>query len=122
MAHKSPLDGQTRAAGANFIAVAGVEVPADFGDVAAEYRNALDGAALVDLSPRGKLELTGPEAPNFIHNLSTNDILNLPLGAGCETFFTTATAKVVAHALVYHVRISGGRDALWLDVAPGQAE
>jgi folate-binding protein YgfZ len=54
--------------------------------------------------------------------MSTNDVLNLPLGAGCEAFFTTAKAKVNSHALIYHVRIGGGRDALWLDVAPGQAE
>jgi folate-binding protein YgfZ len=87
-----------------------------------EYEQARTGAALFDVSDRGKVELTGPEAPNFVHNLSTNDILTLPLGAGCEAFFTTAKAKVVAHALVYHLRIAGSRDALWLDVAPGQAE
>jgi tRNA-modifying protein YgfZ len=96
-------------------------VPAHYGDPAAEYRRARESAALFDLSHRGKLELTGPDAPSFLHNLSTNDVQNLPLGAGCEAFFTTAKAKVVAHALIYHVRIAGGRDALWLDVAPGQA-
>ena len=49
-------------------------------------------------------------------------MLNLPLGAGCEAFFCTAKAKVVAHALIYHVRIAADKDALWLDVAPGQAQ
>jgi folate-binding protein YgfZ len=89
---------------------------------AADYERARTDAALFDVSDRGKLEVRGPDAPSFLHNLSTNDILNLPLGAGCEAFFTTAKAKVVAHALVYHVRIAGGRDALWLDLAPGQAK
>src|SRR6478752_4651377 len=87
----------------------------------AEYDRARTTAAVFDISDHGKVELTGPDAPSFVHNLSTNDVLNLPLGAGCEAFFTTAKAKVVAHALIYHVRIAGGRDALWLDVAPGQA-
>jgi tRNA-modifying protein YgfZ len=86
-----------------------------------DYDRARTAAALFDVSDRGKVELTGPDAPSFVHNLSTNDVLNLPLGAGCEAFFTTAKAKVVAHALIYHVRIAGGKDALWLGVAPGQA-
>ena len=70
----------------------------------------MEAAALFDQSERGKVELTGPDAPNFVHNLCTNDVLNLPLGGGCEAFFTTAKAKVVAHALIYHVRIAGGRE------------
>jgi len=90
-------------------------------ELADDYRQARDAAALFDESDRGKVELTGPDAPSFLHNLCTNDVANLPLGAGCEAFFTTAKAKVVAHALIYHVRIAGGRDALWLDVAAGQA-
>src|SRR5947209_19489241 len=88
----------------------------------ADYERARSDAALFDVSDRGKLEVRGPDAPSFLHNLSTNDILNLPLGAGCETFFTTAKAKVVAYALVFHIRLSGGRDALWLDVGSGEAE
>src|SRR5947209_16520521 len=76
-----------------------------------EYQHARASAALFDVSDRGKLELTGPDAPSFLHNLCTNDVVNLPLGAGCEAFFTTAKAKVVAHALIYHARTAGGRDA-----------
>lgn len=90
-------------------------------DLAGDYRQARESAAVFDQSDRGKVELTGPDAPNFVHNLCTNDVANLPLGGGVEAFFTTAKAKVVAHALIYHVRIAGGRDALWLDVARGQA-
>jgi tRNA-modifying protein YgfZ len=90
-------------------------------DLTPGYRQAREAAALYDVSDRGKVELSGPDAPSFLHNLCTNDVVNLPLGGGCEAFFTTAKAKVVAHALIYHVRLGGGRDALWLDVAPGQA-
>jgi folate-binding protein YgfZ len=92
------------------------DTPAD------EYRAAVEDAALFDVSDRGKLELTGPDAPSFLHNLCTNDINGLALGAGCEAFFTTAKAKVVGHALIYHARLDGGRDALLLDVEPGKAE
>jgi folate-binding protein YgfZ len=90
-------------------------------DVVREYEQVLAGAGLFDQSDRGKLELTGPEAPNFLQAMSTNDVLNLPLGGGCEAFFTTPTAKIVEHALIYHTRRADGQDAIWIDVAPGRA-
>src|SRR4051812_3444816 len=88
--------------------------------MADEYRQTREGASLFDVSARGKLELTGPDAPAFLHNLCTNDVANLPLGGGCEAFFTNAKAKTVARALIYHVRLGDGRDALWLDTDPGR--
>jgi glycine cleavage system aminomethyltransferase T len=122
MPDPTPLHDAAQAAGARFTEAAGFLVPAHFGDPVAEYRRAGESAALFDVSHRGKLELTGQDAPSFLHNLSTNDIVNLPLGGGCEAFFTTAKAKAVSLALIYHIRIAGGRDALWLDVDPGQAQ
>src|SRR4051812_18639671 len=96
--------------------------PTPSADSAAEYHRAREWAALFDVSDRGKLEFAGPDAPSFLHNLCTNDVANLPLGGGCEAFFTTAKAKVVGRALVYHARRGDGTDALWLDTDPGQAE
>ena len=55
---------------------------------------AFESLAPADIEGPALVELTGPEAPNFLQAMSTNDVLNLPLGAGCEAFFTTATAKV----------------------------
>ena len=88
---------------------------------AAEYRQTLDAVSLFDQSDHGHLEVAGPEAPAFLHNLSTNDISNLPLGGGCEAYFCDARAKALAHALVYHV-MADGRHAFWLDVTPGYNE
>jgi tRNA-modifying protein YgfZ len=89
-------------------------------DAISDYRSALDGAALFDLSSTGKLEVGGKDAPAFLHNLCTNDVVNLPLGGGCEAYFCDARAKVLAHTVVYHI-LSGGNHAFWLDVAPGYA-
>jgi folate-binding protein YgfZ len=121
MSRSSPLDDLTRASGARFVDVSGWRMPSDFGDFLAEYQSVRTQAVVFDQSARGKVQLTGPDAANFLHNLCTNDILNLPVGGGCEAFFTTATAKIVEHALIYHVRSANGQDALWLDVAPGRA-
>lgn len=122
MAEKSPLHDVTAQAGAVFSERGGWLVPEHFGDATAEYQRARTDAALFDCSPRGKVEISGPDARTFLHNLSTNDVKNLPVGAGCETFFATATAKAVEHGYLYHVLLHGDRDAYWLDLEPNRAE
>lgn len=99
----------------------GWHVPRNFGDAAREYAAAVEGAVVFDLSPRGKIELAGPDARLFLHNLCTNDVKELPVGAGCEAFLCTAKARVIAHILVgrYHV---GDQDVLWIDFEPGLVE
>lgn len=114
----TPLARQQQAHLADY---AGWELAADYGDVAAEYAAAVSACVVVDCSHRGKLELAGPDAATFLHNLCTNDIKSLPLGGGCEIFLTTATAKIVGHGYVYHV-LSGNQHALHLDTDPGQAQ
>ena len=122
MAEQTPLHDLTVKAGAVLVEEAGFLVPDHYGDPAREYEQVRSHCGLFDLSHRGKVELTGSEAGAFLHNLCTNDINNLALGAGCEAFLTTNKAKVVAYLIVYHVRLHDGRDALWLDLAPGLAE
>ena len=85
-----------------------------------DYRDATTGAALFDRSAVGKLLLTGPDAPTLVHNISTNDIKALPLGAGCATFFCDARAKALFAATVFHI-LHDGQHALWLETAPGVA-
>src|SRR5262249_52885587 len=92
--------------------------PAD----AALYRQARDAAVVFDVSDRGKIEVHGPEADRFLHNLCTNDILALTPGSGCEAFFTNAKARVVPPAVVYLVSAAGKDKVFWLDVPPGRAE
>jgi tRNA-modifying protein YgfZ len=116
------LHEMTTKAGATYTEEAGNAIPEHFGDAASEYRQARAGAVLFDVSHRGKVELTGPEAPMFLHNLCTNDVTSLPVGAGCEAFLTTAKAKVVSYLYVFHLLLHDGRPALWLDVASGTSE
>jgi folate-binding protein YgfZ len=85
-----------------------------------EYDAAVSAAALFDRSDAAKLVLTGPDAPMFLGNLSTNDIKNLPLGGGCEAYFCSPTAKVQFQAWIYHVRLADGSHALWAETTPGR--
>ncbi len=105
-------------AGANFAEDAGWLMPANYGDAAAEYREACDAAALFDFSHHGKIEVRGPDAATFLQNLCTNDIKNVPR---CEAFFCNAQARVLGHAWI-SAGVSAGESSYWLDVAPGTAE
>ncbi len=97
-------------------------------ETAAEYRRAREDVVLFDLSTRGKIEVTGPEAATFLHNLLTNDIKNLAYSHGCETFLCNAQARVLAYGLVYCLKVFddaafvSSHTAYWLDVDPGLGE
>ncbi len=86
----------------------------------ADYRAALTSAAIFDTSHAAKLVLTGPDAPMFLGNLSTNDVKPLPLGAGCEAYFCDSRAKVKFQAWFYHIRLSDGRHAMWVETTAGR--
>ena len=85
-----------------------------------DYTAATTTAALFDTSAAAKLLLTGPDAPMFLGNLSTNDIKALPLGGGCETYFCDPRAKVKFQAWVYHIRLADARHAMWVETTPGR--
>src|SRR5207248_11719127 len=120
MPQTSPLHDITAQSGAVFAEYAGWSLPAHFGHPDAEYQATLAGAGLFDYSHAAKVELTGPDAPLFLGNLSTNDIKNLPLGGGCEAYFCDPRAKVKFQSWIYHVRLGDGRHALWVETTPGR--
>jgi folate-binding protein YgfZ len=95
---------------------------ADFGDPAGECNEARTGAVVIDRSHHGKVEVEGADAARFLHNLSTNDVLRLAPGGGCEAFFTTAKARVVAYVLIFRLDSPADAPAFWIDTAPGIAE
>jgi folate-binding protein YgfZ len=121
MSERTPLYSLAARSRAVFAEEAGWLMPAHFGSASSDYRKARRHAAVFDLSHRGKVELTGADAGRFLHNLCTNDVADLPVGTGREVFFTTAQARVVGHGLVYHL-VQDGKEAWWLDLAPGTAD
>ena len=59
-----------------------------------------DGAGLVDLSDRTRVEVLGNDRASFLHNLSTNDVKKLQPGQGCEAFFLDARGHIKGHAFL----------------------
>jgi folate-binding protein YgfZ len=103
--------------GAVMVEDRGWRMPAHFGRPDVEHTHALDHAVVIDTSHRGKIEVAGTDAVGFLHNLSTNEIKQLPPGAGCEAFLTTGQAKIMSHLFIYRM----APQTVGLDVVPGSA-
>ena len=92
-----------RTHGATFAARDGFMLPATYGDARAEYeavRGGGEGAGLVDLSARGRIEVSGAEAVQFLNGLITNDVKTLAAGAWMFAAFPNVQGRLLAHARV----------------------
>ncbi len=81
------------------------------------YRALVTQAALVELGSRTQIEISGADRATWLHNLTTNEVRKLAVGAGCETFLTNVQGKTVSHAFLF-----AGADSIILDTVGGQAE
>lgn len=89
-----------------------------FGDVPAEYRNALEGAWLVDLTDRGLVEVRGQEAAGFLHRLLANEVRKLGVGQGNANLLLDGKGKVRFQLELART----AEDALELSTEPGDAQ
>jgi len=87
--------------GAHFGAVGGHPVVLRYGPeetVAGEFQAMRDGAALVDLSGRDVLRVTGPDRIPFLHGMVTNDVKDMPVHGVRYAALLTAKGSMVADA------------------------
>jgi len=89
----------------------GVELPAHFGDAAAEYAALVGGMAVVDLGFRTLVVASGPDRVDFLQGMLTNDVAKLVPGTGCVALALTIQARVVAD-----VRVAALDETMLLDV------
>ena len=80
----------------------GWRVPANYGDAAAEYEAVRGGAGagLFDLSARGRIEVSGAEATQFLNGLITNDVKTLAAGTWMNAAFPNVQGRLLAFARV----------------------
>jgi folate-binding protein YgfZ len=105
------------ALGARFGAVGGAEAVMDYGDPGAEYMALQERAAVMDLSFRSRLCVTGTDRVRFLHGQVTNDIKRLQTGEGCYAALVNAKGRMESDLNVYCLV-----DELLLDFEPGLAE
>jgi folate-binding protein YgfZ len=100
--HKLPLEEAHRRLGATFAERDGWLVPATYGDARAEYEAArgAHGAGLIDLSARGRIEVSGAEAVQFLNGLITNDVKTLAAGKWMHAAFPNVQGRLLASVRV----------------------
>ena len=62
------------------------------------YKALTKAAAVIDVSGRTRIRLTGADRARLLHALTTNHIQQLLPGHGCYTFFLNANGRVLADA------------------------
>ena len=99
-----------RSKGADFVERDGWLLPADFGDVAGEYKAVRSAAGLIDLSHRGLLQFTGPDRLAFLQGMLSNDLRILQPFDGQYATLLTQQGKVIAD-----VRVLCAMNSFYLD-------
>ncbi|CAG0935034.1 aminomethyltransferase [Thermoflexales bacterium] len=78
-----------------------IGMQAEVGPIEKEYTAAQTGGAMMDASVWGRLKFTGKNRVDFLHRMSTNDLLPLQVGQGAATVFTTPIARIIDRTIVY---------------------
>lgn len=118
---KTPLFAQHLARGATAEVYGDWLLVRDYGDVDAEVRAAIDGAALFDLAPAGKVTLTGPDARRFCNGMFTNNVKRLRPGGGNRSVMADDRGRVLGLLDLYCVSdtqflgVLDGVDTEWFE-------
>lgn len=97
---RSPFEASYQSLGAEFATVRGCRLPAHFGDTAAECRAVRASAGVMDSTDRGYLTAMGPDATEYLHRMTSNDVKGLAPGQGCYATQLTAQGHIVADIYV----------------------
>jgi folate-binding protein YgfZ len=98
---KSPLDEMHRHLGALPTELDGWSVPASYGDQLFEYAAVREaGSGLIDLSSRGRFQVSGSEAVQFLNGLITNDMKTLQENHWMPAAFPNVQGRLIASVRV----------------------
>lgn len=114
---QSPLYEIHKSIGATFIAMNGWEIPAHYGDPAAEHLAVRNNAGIMDMTQRGKILVSGKDRTKFLQNILSQDINKLTPGTGGHA--TLLNTK--GHMLAY-MRIFSDEDSFLIDTEPGETD
>ena len=92
-------------------------VAAHYGDPVREQRLLAEGLAVVDLSHRPVVTVSGPDRLTWLHSLTTQHLSGLDPRTSCETLILSPKGHV-EHAL--HLVDDG--ESTWLTLEPGTAQ
>lgn len=102
------------AQGAHFTAVNGLEAVEHYGDWLAEHAALRGSVALLDLSLRSRLVLTGADRVRLLNGQVTNNVKDLPEDEGCYAALVTNKGKLQSDLNIYNLP-----GEILLDFEPG---
>ncbi|WP_217135498.1 CAF17-like 4Fe-4S cluster assembly/insertion protein YgfZ [Leucobacter chinensis] len=88
-----------------------------YGQPIAETRLLEEGAALVDLSHRGVVTVTGPDRLNWLDSMTSQLLRGLPPGESTESLLLTAQGRVEQY-----LRVVDDGETTWLLLDEGRAD
>jgi folate-binding protein YgfZ len=91
------------------------EVPQHYANPLGEQRRLAAGEALVDLSDRDVLSITGPDRLTWLDSLTSQSIARLTPGESAETLLLDPSGRVE-----YAIRVVDDGETTWLLLDPGQ--
>lgn len=97
---RTPLSSLHETATTLWMPLHGWEVPAHYGNPAAEYDALKNNVAVFDLSHWTKLAVTGSERKPFLHGMVTNEVKKLEPGMGNYSLFLNAKGKILADCFI----------------------
>ncbi len=103
--------------GAKFSEISGWEMPAHYGDPAAEHLHVRKGVGMMDLSHRGKVRISGKDRTLFLQKILSQDIHKLTPAAGAYSALLNVKGKMLAY-----MRLYCNEDSFLIDAEPGFAE
>lgn len=98
----TPFTAMHKSLGAKMHEFAGFEMPIEYSGIIDEHLTVCEGVGVFDVSHMGEFWVKGPEALNFIQQITTNDASILPIGKAQYTCFPNEDGGIVDDLLVYH--------------------
>ncbi len=89
--------------GARTVPFGGWDMPVQYSGILAEVNAVRTDVGVFDVSHMGRVEITGSEAAQFIHNLVTANILNMPLGRARYTLICNEAGGIIDDTIVYRL-------------------
>jgi len=93
---RSALEATLTSQGAQFGAWRGCRVAEHYGDVEAEVRVVRTGAGVIDRTDRAFLTASGPDAADYLHRMTSNEVGGLEPGQGRYALQLDAQGHIIA--------------------------
>ena len=100
---RTPLHERHVAAGGKLVAFAGWEMPIQYQGIRQEHLAVRREAGVFDVSHMGQVESRGPQAPEFLQRILSNDVRRIPVGGAQYSVICRDDGGVLDDAITYRL-------------------